>query len=219
MLTNRISKYCLIRNNKITINGSIDFEQEQTVDFQSFIRTAYKNYEINYPKFFKMDDLCKLAFITAEVLLKGETLNNRYESEEIGLIIANSNSSLDTDIKHHDTIKDRSNYFPSPSVFVYTLPNIMIGEISIKNKIQGENAFFIFEKFEPDFICNYVNSLLDTGKAGSCISGWVDYYSGRYESMLCLVEKESEQADGNLIFQSKNLKKAFNNEILEKWKN
>ena len=218
-MANRISKYCIIRNNKITINGSVDFEQEHAVDFQSFIRAAYRNYEISYPKFFKMDDLCKLAFITAEILLKEENLNGRYESEEIGLVIANSNSSLDTDIKHHDTIKDKSNYFPSPSVFVYTLPNIMIGEISIKNKIQGENAFFIFEKFEPDFICNYVNNLLDTGKVGSCISGWVDYYSGKYESMLCLVEKKSEHADENLIFQPMNFEKVFKNEILEKWKN
>ena len=140
----------------------MEFEQEQDVDFKSFIKAAYGNYNVNYPKFFKMDDLCKLALITSEVLLKGEDLSNRYKGEDIGIVIANSNSSLDTDIKHYDTIKDRSDYFPSPSVFVYTLPNIMIGEISIKNNIKGENAFFIFENFEPEFISSYVNNLLDT---------------------------------------------------------
>lgn len=167
----KITSYCIIRYNKVIINDKIDYVKDNYTGFPDFIRSVYRNYKINYPKFFKMDNLSKLGFITSELLLKQEDLLSNYKNDEIGIIISNSGSSIDTDIKYYNTIKDKSNYFPSPSVFVYTLPNIMIGEICIRNKIMGESSFFVFEKFEPDFLCNYINILFDTSKLKSCISG------------------------------------------------
>ncbi|HEY0031066.1 MAG TPA: 3-oxoacyl-ACP synthase, partial [Bacteroidia bacterium] len=130
-----------------------------------------------------------LAFAASELLLRNNSLAE-YNKEDIAIIIANSASSLEIDTEHQNTISDKNNYFPSPAVFVYTLPNILIGEIAIRNSIKGENTFFIFDKFDADFMASYIDSLLNSGKAECCITGWVDFYENNYEAFLYTVEKK-----------------------------
>ena len=206
-----ITKSCLIRENMVIINSRLEYRDETNPGFTDFIHSVYSKYQLNYPKFFKMDNLSKLGFLTGELLLTGKALN-KYNKEEIGVVIANSSSSLDTDEKYYATVKNRNDYFPSPSLFVYTLPNIMIGELCIKYKIQGENAFFIFENFETDFICNYINSLMDSNKIQCCIAGWTELYNDKYESILCLIEKEKNEEQSNyMICNTDNIKKLYLN--------
>jgi hypothetical protein len=210
---NIITKCCIIRDHKVSINNLTEFQMEGKPGFSDFIKSVYNNYLLDYPKFFKMDNLSKLGFITGELLLKGKDLS-LYTKEETGVVMANSSSSLDTDEKYYATIKDSSDYFPSPSLFVYTLPNIMIGELSIKYKFQGENAFFVFDDFEIDFICNYINNLMDTNKIKSCVAGWVDLYNDNYEAMLCLIEKENKDDHSfSMEYTAENIKKLYSNKI------
>src|SRR5690606_9811213 len=104
-------------------------------------KQVYKENNSAYPKFFKMDNLCKLAFLASEFLLEDSKIGSTTQ-ENMGIVLSNKSSSLNTDRKHQATINDKDNYFPSPALFVYTLPNIMIGEISIRHQIKGENVFF-----------------------------------------------------------------------------
>jgi len=103
--------------------------------------------------------------------------------------MSNSSSSLDTDIAHNETIRDRSVYFPSPSVFVYTLPNIVIGEICIKNKIKGESAFLISEKFDAKLLYDYVEEMFDQERVEACLCGWVEVMGDNCSAMVALAEK------------------------------
>lgn len=174
------------------IDDRCDFIGDHNIDFKQFIKSVYKHYGIGFPKFYKMDGLSKLAFMTSELLLMGRDIKLRYKPEEIGIVLINSSSTLDTDDRFNDTITDKSNYFPSPAVFVYTLPNIMVGEISIRNKIMGENITFIAEKYNPQFLSEYVNILMISGKMQGCICGWVEFErtGSFYESFMYLVEKK-----------------------------
>ena len=124
--------------------------------------------------------------------MRKNKITEKYKAEDIAIIIANSASSLEVDTEHQKTISNKENYFPSPALFVYTLPNILIGEIAIRNKIKGENSFFIFNKFDAEFMNTYVNSLLNSDKAKCCITGWVDFYENKYEAFLITVEKNKE---------------------------
>ena len=63
-----ITSYCVIRNGKANHNGEVVFEG--SADFNSFIKDLYRDLQIGYPKFFKMDRLSKLAFVSSELLLK-----------------------------------------------------------------------------------------------------------------------------------------------------
>jgi hypothetical protein len=182
--TNIIRKHAVVRNEKVEANDEI------FVNFAAFIKALYKKEAISYPKFYKMDNLSKLGFLGTEMLLKDTSFLDRYKNEEIGIVIMNSSSSLDTDLSYNETIKDKSSYFPSPSVFVYTLPNILIGEICIRHKIKGENAFLVSEKFDPGKIVETVRLLLGKDYAQACLCGWVEVLGVKFESVLFLVEKE-----------------------------
>lgn len=190
----KIIKKVTIADNNIKINESEDYRTEISgkKKFLKFIKEIYKNYDIKYPKFYKMDNLSKLGFLSAEILLKNTDILNKYKNEEIAVILSNESSSSDTDAIYQKTIDDRNNYFPAPSVFVYTLPNIMIGEICIRHKIKGENTVFISEDFDKNFIFDYVNNLYNLQKTKICICGRVDYnYPNKnYMAELYLTEVE-----------------------------
>ncbi|SRX52937.1 3-oxoacyl-ACP synthase [Aequorivita sp. CIP111184] len=183
--TFHIKSYSHIKNQTVSVNGQAIFRDENE-DFPLFIKNAYKFLKTDYPKFFKMDNLSKLAFLAADVLLKNENLNE--EENNIALIFSNKASSLDTDRKHQAAIENEAEYFPSPAVFVYTLPNICLGEISIKHRLYSENSFFIFDRFNAEHLQLYTNSLLQSGKAEKVLCGWVDFDDNSYEAFLYLVE-------------------------------
>ena len=181
-----IKSFCSIKNNQVSLNGSVVYKYEEN-EFSTFIKAAYKDQITKYPKFFKMDNLSKLAFLAADILLKNEDLNIE-EENNIAIVFSNKASSLDTDRKHQNSIQDKENYFPSPAVFVYTLPNICIGEISIKYKLYSENSFFIFENFNAEHLLTYSNSLLSSNKAEQVLCGWVEFDDeDNYEAFLYLV--------------------------------
>lgn len=196
-----ITAYCKIEKNQISLNEETVFNSEE-VSFQDFSKKAYQQLELNYPKFFKMDNLSKLAFLASEIVLKGnlesETENN------VALLFANKSSSLDTDVKYQKSISDKNEYFPSPAVFVYTLANICMGEISIKNQFKSENCFFIFDAFNSQFMADYGNLLLKTGKAEKVLCAWTELYQEEYQVFMCLVSKE-----GTLEYNQENLEKLY----------
>ncbi|MFY7844179.1 3-oxoacyl-ACP synthase [Chryseobacterium gambrini] len=171
---------CTIENSKIVLNNDIIFETP-TENFSDFAKEAYKSLALNYPKFHKMDHLSKLAFLASEMILKDE------DHSRTALVFANRSSSLDTDFKYQESINSQENYFPSPAVFVYTLPNICVGEISIRHKMQTENAFFVLDEFNEEFLNNYSAQLLQSGKADKVLCGWVELYQESYKAFVYLL--------------------------------
>lgn len=178
-----IQDYCHIRNGEIRLNGKTIFKSEET-DLKSVMKSAYKKLQLDYSKFFKMDSLSKLAFIAADMLLKTEKEKN------MALVLSNRAASLDTDRKHQKSIKDPTQYYPSPSVFVYTLPNICLGEISIKHKLFSENSFYVFDEFSPSILHSSSTNLLHNNKAEKVLCGWVDVDHGKYDAFLYVVAKK-----------------------------
>ncbi|BEV04844.1 3-oxoacyl-ACP synthase [Chryseobacterium gambrini] len=171
---------CTIENSKIVLNNEVSFETPAE-NFSDFAKEAYKSLELNYPKFHKMDHLSKLAFLASEMILKDE------DHSRTALVFANRSSSLDTDFKYQESINSQENYFPSPAVFVYTLPNICVGEISIRHKMQTENAFFVLDELDEEFLNNYSAQLLESGKADKVLCGWVELYQESYKAFVYLL--------------------------------
>ncbi len=212
-MENFITAYSFVDARKVVFNGDEIFTNEGDRNFSDNITVLYKHLKVDYPKFFKMDNLSKLGFLASEILLQDTNQLLTNEPEGIGLVLSNSASSLDTDLKFNELIMDDANYFPSPAVFVYTLPNIVAGEISIRNKIKGENAFFVFDEFNPEFLNNYVNSLLNKEKARGCIAGWINILGEDYESFLIFVEGKEPglQSADEVRFTIENLKDIYQN--------
>ena len=199
---NYITGSCKIEAGAVFKNGELLFENK-SAGLSDFLLSVYQHFQVNYPKFYKMDNLSKLGWLASELLLT-DFKKDKYQPEEIGLVLANSNSSLDNDIKYFDSLKE----FASPSLFVYTLPNIVIGEICIRNHFKGEHAFFIQDTFDAGFISRQVNYLLDKDILKACICGWLDVLEQDYKAVLFLVEKERN--NNTMLFSAKNMDNIFN---------
>ncbi len=197
-----ITGFCSINNGIVAKNGPIIFEQQS--DLSGLLLAAYQHLQLAYPKFYKMDNLSKLGWLAAEFLLKDTFHKDTYQPEDTGVILTNANSSLDDDVKYWDSIKDVA----SPSLFVYTLPNIVIGEICIRNHFKGEQAFYIQPEFDTQFIAQQVDYLLDKNIIQACICGWVDVFEQDYKAILFLVEKEKTAT--SVVFSAEKMSEIFN---------
>ncbi len=173
-------KTCVMENGSVTVDGLTVYQEVHSA-FSDFAKALYKEFGFYYPKFHKMDALSKLAFMASEMVLKDE------ENKNTALVFANRSSSLDTDMKYQNSISSAENYFPSPAVFVYTLPNICLGEISIRHQLQTENAFFVTDKFDEDFMNLYAGQLLKSGKADRVLVGWTELYGENYKGFVYLL--------------------------------
>ncbi|MBC7606023.1 MAG: 3-oxoacyl-ACP synthase [Burkholderiales bacterium] len=202
-----ITSICTIQNNEIILNGNMIFKA-QSKTFADFSKKSYQQLGINYPKFFKMDHLSKLAFLAAECTLKN--IIDMSNNSNIAVILANKSSSLDTDVKYQASILDSENYYPSPAVFVYTLPNICLGEISIRHQLKSENSFFIFEAFNSSFMARYADILLHTKKADQVLCGWVEYFNEEYKAFVYLVSNEGKLIHDNQTLQTEYNKSSWN---------
>jgi len=151
------------------------------------ITTIYKQYIGDYPKFYKMDMLCRLGFVASELLLITEGKPRFTECEDRAIVFFNRSSSYDSDKKYSMSI-GQDNYYPSPSVFVYTLPNIVTGEIAMRNHYQGETSFFILAKEDEELMRQIlVTTSVDQG-INSVVTGWLDYIDdNNYKAELKII--------------------------------
>ena len=194
-----ISDYCIIRNNRIVLNGEVIYTGNESSPGEFFTNT-YRYNNISYAKFFKMDNLCKLGFLTSELLLRGKNISGIYPGHEVGILLSNAGSSIDTDRNHQKSISKRDEYFPSPSVFVYTLANIVIGEICIRHKLLGESFFMIEKEFDAMRLFEQVKQWLDEEIVRCCITGWVEMDNDRFEAVMYFIQKTSVLQEGIAIF-------------------
>ncbi len=145
----------------------------------------YSALHSSYPKFYKMDRLCKWAWAGAEYLCSGNTLPYEgYDKNNIAVCLSTSYGCIDVDKKYLDGIA-----VPSPALFVYTLPNIMLGEICIRHGFKGEQACMVSDTFDAEELFFTVNGLLQRGM-GACLCGWVDVFDERYDVCMFWVSKK-----------------------------
>lgn len=153
-------------------DGKLLFKPEAD-EMGLFFKETYKTLGQKYSKFHKMDKYAKLAFLLNEVLLKPGF--EAADKKQIAVVLANKTASTGTDLEFLKGIENPDEFFPSPSNFVYTLPNVMIGEICIRNKIFGENACFIMDHYNKETLLNYIGISCQSDTQ-YCIGGWVEPY-------------------------------------------
>lgn len=195
----QIINHCTLSNGEISDAQSSLFASDE-LELKSFLKAFYKSKKMSYPKFYKMDAQCKLAFIATEVLLQNFD-REAYKDEEIAMVFSNSESTLNTDMAYWESFRD----IASPALFVYTLPNIMMGEIAIRNKVKGENYFFVSESFDAHLLQQQTELVFLNTKTQTAIVGWVNYESETsYLAKLFLV---SRLENGLCPFSIKNINK------------
>lgn len=175
--TIRITPEEVILDQRKIWEGKEELGEQEGLEHHSLLTSLYKQMIGDYPKFYKMDGLSRLGFVASEILLnaeKGET------DKERAIIFFNHSSSIASDRNYKESIKDKDNYFPSPSIFVYTLPNIVTGEIAIRNHFQGETSFFILPDKDEKMMEEILQASCRDDQSKSFLTGWIDYEDERH---------------------------------------
>lgn len=140
-------------NNSFFKSESVELSDGDAVgsDFKTYIKGMFASVSEPYMKFSKMDDYCKLGITAVQLLLDKVGGLSQYDPYEVALIINTDSGCIESDLAHLDKIT-ADEYISSPAIFVYTLPNVVAGEISIKNKIKGEGVTLVSDTDDPKTI-------------------------------------------------------------------
>jgi len=191
-----IQSYCTITPGLVCLNGKIIFKtKSQPFVMNDFFSAIYTHLKIDYRKFYKMDALSKLGFLASEILLTGS--DREKPKNDMGILFFNKSSSLEADINYQKSIQDNAGFFPSPSDFVHTLPNIVTGEIAIRNRIHGETVFYITSDFDGEFMYDLIDEAIVYGGMKCVLGGWVEVDVIKNDvncfMMICTKKKADER--------------------------
>ena len=183
-----LKHFVIITPETVKLNGtSIDHTEQGG----ALLTELYRARVGDYPKFFKMDTLSKLGFVASEMLLKDEGQERFVPREDRAVVLFNKTASLQADTNYQATIQDPENFFPSPAAFVYTLPNIVTGEIAIRNKYYGETSFIVMELCDAHIMARQLMNAFQDPMTQSILGGWLDCNDeNHFEARLFLIEKQ-----------------------------
>lgn len=167
------------------------------------VEDVYRQFKYSYPRFFKMDVLCKWAWLGAETILKNASgyVFDTLDKTKVGVVLFTGNGCLDVDKKYNETITD----IASPALFVYTLPNIMLGEICIKYGFKGEQASLVSKIFDSQELHFWVTDLMNNRGMDACLCGWVDATATGHDVCLFWAAK----GNGGLDFSPAMLQQVY----------
>ena len=167
-----------IRPHGVTLNGqpvmvaaAPDGSQPEG---KQLLTSLYKQHVGDYPKFYKMDPLARVGFLAAELLLHSLGEELYVEREDRAIVLVNRSASLAADRKYEQTIQTGDEYFPSPADFVYTLPNIVTGEIAIRHHYHGETTFLVVDHDDPEMLQTLIAQAFADPMTRSVLGGWLE---------------------------------------------
>ena len=183
----KILRTCSIADGTVRVDGRVTATAPGP--FEAFAEAAYRTSGIDYPKFHKMDNLSKLGFLAAEFLLAGTGLLADTTPGRRGIVLGNATSSLDTDLRYQAQVMQQR---PSPALFVYTLPNIVLGEICIRHGIKGESLLLVTANYAAAAQVSYLTGRLGEKTLTIALGGWLDYAGSGYRAFIYVVGASSD---------------------------
>jgi len=176
---------------KITPSGVIIDGHEHHVATEGcdMLTEIYKEKIGSYPKFYKMDKLSQLGLVAGELLLSQEN-PRREPCSDRAVVLFNHSSSICVDCEYEQSIALGNDYYPSPSLFVYTLPNIVCGEIALRHGYHAETSFYIMNSKDEMMMNKVIESTFADKTLLSIVTGWVDYQDeNTFEADIKLIKK------------------------------
>jgi len=166
--------YDVVKRLRITPEGL--WVDDQAVPLESrgsaLVTEIFKKYLADGSRFFKMDLYSRLAYAGMSLLAK-DALEG-YDPEDVALFVFTQQGSLLADRKHLSTFSNPDEFFPSPAVFINTLPNVVLGEIAVKNNIKGETTLVLLPDRDEAAIQRIMEASLAATRPAVVLCGWVD---------------------------------------------
>ena len=184
-----ITHWVRLSSNKASVDGHPLSHVSQG---SALLVELYKSHVGDYPKFYKMDPLCRAGFIASELLLEAEGKKDSTWADSRAVLLFNRTASIADDSNYQETINTdtEDSFFPSPSLFVYTLPNVLTGEIAIRNHYYGETSFVVLPNPDPFLMREMADELLLDPNTDSILTGWADCTDAdNFDILLYIIRK------------------------------
>ncbi len=196
-----INHYLCWNDRRISRDGQPMMEPEADT-MANIPMHVYEKLDMDYPKFFKMDLSCKVAFLATELLKPFPDA----EKERTAVILGTYSGCIEVDKQFENSIQT----FASPALFVYTLPNIMLGEICIRNGFKGEQLCLIDK--QPDWaeMSFLAEDLLSKRNMDTCLLGFIDANRQHITAHLAWIGKTAVPGE-SLPLSAQNLERIFDN--------
>lgn len=167
------------------------------------LNNAWAALGIELPRFPRMDRSSKLVAIGGSAFfIEGGALAGN-SKDTIGMVITGKHGSMDTDQKYQAQLVVDNH--ASPGMFVYTLPNIAMGEFSIQHGLYGSGLCLLNNALDLAQMLDACEILLHDHGMESVICGWSDIFADQATATFMVVT-ERTLADRN----SAELEKIFN---------
>jgi 3-oxoacyl-[acyl-carrier-protein] synthase II len=134
----------------------------------------------------RLDHFSKIGLVAASLALRDAGLNPHKVPASTAVITSTVGGSVDVDHEYFRTVVPQSGLFASPNLFAYTLPNCMIGEISIRYGLTG--PAMVVSQTTPDMMTGIISGakLISYGLCERVIAGYCDTEAGiRCVETLC----------------------------------
>ena len=138
----------------------------------ALVTEIFKKFLADGSRFFKMDLYSRLAYVGTSLLAKDALA--ACDPEDRAMVIFTENGSVLADRKHLSTFSNPEEFFPSPAVFINTLPNVVLGEIAVKNDIKGETTLVLLPRRDEAAMHRIVEATTAATKPSALLCGWVD---------------------------------------------
>jgi 3-oxoacyl-(acyl-carrier-protein) synthase len=112
-------------------------------------------------RFARMDFMCRLGLMAAELLDAGFDAMPETRRDQIGVCVETFTGSLDTDVRFLQT--------PRPSLFAYTLPSTVVGEICIRYRLKGPGLCLVSPDTRGNQAVAEAADWLRQGDADACL--------------------------------------------------
>ena len=149
------------------------------------LRAAYQALAMDYPKFHKMDLAAKLAVLVAEPVLRVARDRGADLAEGTAVLALSRSGSGSSDVEHW-RIRQGSG-LASPAVFVYTLPNIGLGEITIRHRIFGSSLCLLDHEPKTELVLRSIRVLHERDRMEWIVCLWSDIFADRYDARAVLL--------------------------------
>ena len=124
------------------------------------------------PKFYKSDPFSRLVYVGAALAVK-DALGD-CDPCRTAIILFTENGSVLADRRHLSTFCGSEGFYPSPAVFVNTLPNVVLGEIAAQYGIKGETDLVMLPGRDESLMRMIVEVTLDAVRPDALVCGWAD---------------------------------------------
>ncbi len=125
-------------------------------------------------RFGRLDAYSKMGVAAFTLAMRDAGLNGLNAQCRLAAVVSTSNGSLTADHEYYQTVIPQDGLLASPNLFAYTLPNCMLGEVSIRHNITG--PCIVVEPLDSTMLTGIIQGLnmLSYGMCDMVIAGYCD---------------------------------------------